>query len=171
MHKNAPDHGPHSGADYIDYSVEVLKKSGARITKPRLAVLACLSTSKQSLSPKELLAKLQTGSQKAGVDLATIYRILEAFYELGLVHRVGPEGSFMACVHLDCASEMHMVAYCSSCDKTQEVDLPAEFMALLRKHVQRSLHFRFGEHFFQMNGICIDCAPKRDAGKPRGDAK
>ena len=160
MHKDAHDHVAHLAEGYIEHSVAALRQSGARITKPRLAVLACLATSEQSLSPKELLEKLQTGRKKSGVDLATIYRILEAFHDLGLVHRVGPEGSFMACVHLACASEMHLVAHCSSCDKTQEVDLPAAFMTLLRKHVEQGLEFQFAEHFFQMNGICRDCKSK-----------
>jgi Fe2+ or Zn2+ uptake regulation protein len=157
MHIRNYSRGESSGALYIEQSIELLKKSGNRVTKPRLAVLECLANSEQCLSPKDILAKINEDNDESEVDLATVYRILQAFSELRLVHRIGSEGAFMACAHLRCASEMHIIAYCTSCDKYQEIDLPHPFIATLKRHVKDSMAFKLADHFFQMIGTCAEC--------------
>jgi Fur family ferric uptake transcriptional regulator len=157
-HKHRDHH--HGSATYIDHCVEALKRSGARITKPRLAVLGCLATARHALTPRELVEKLSGTEDGAEVDQATVYRILEAFAALGLVHRIGPQGAFVACGHLDCDAELHVVTHCNSCERTQEIDLPIQLMASVRKHVQTALKFQPGDHFFQLNGTCAECGVK-----------
>jgi len=154
------DPAPHRSA-YVDHSVHALRRSGARVTKPRLAVLACLAATKRPLTARELLETLREDESDTDVDQATVYRILEAFVELGLVHRVGPDGGFVACDHLGCGAEMHVVTRCSTCARTAEIDMPPELMASVRRHVEATLGFAPGDHFLQMSGTCATCAGRR----------
>jgi len=146
---------------YVDHCVETLKQSGGRITKARLAILECLADAKHLMAPKDLLELVHGQLGMADVDLATIYRCLEAFHELGLVHRIGPQGSFVACAHLDCDVDIHFVAHCNSCGKTEEVDLSAELLTRMRKEIRSSIRFTPLDHFFQMNGTCSICSDRR----------
>ncbi|MCX6109751.1 MAG: Fur family transcriptional regulator [Proteobacteria bacterium] len=155
------DHGQdRKVAAFIEHSVGILKRSGARITKPRLAVLECLAQCKSALSPKEILNRINTDGNGVDVDLATVYRILDAFTEVELVHKIGSDGAYMACRHIACDATLHMIAACSSCDSTQEVDLPPQLSALLTKHVKTAMHFQLAEHFLQITGVCMNCAAR-----------
>lgn len=148
--------------EYIDHSVDVLRRSGGRITKPRLAVLECLADTDLSLSPADLMDKIKKGRDMPDVDLATVYRNLEALAALGLVHRVGPNGHFMACGHPTCEVDLHIIVHCTSCDANREVDVPDSLIGPVKKYIQRSTKFRFDEHFLQMNGTCPSCATHQD---------
>ena len=123
-------------------------------------MLKCLASARRALTPRELVEELNGGAAGADVDQATVYRILETFTGLGLVHRIGPQGAFVACGHLNCDAELHVVAHCNGCDRTQEIDLPKQLMASVRKHVESALKFRPGDHFFQLNGTCSECVHK-----------
>jgi len=153
---------------YIEHCVEILKNSGARITKPRLSVLECLASSRQTLSAAELLKTLQSGRKKSSVDLATIYRILDTFAELGIVHRVGAQGGFVACEHIDCEVAMHVVTHCIGCERNQEVDLPPEIQLAVSTYIKSATRFTPTDHFLQMNGRCSDCVARdKMKAKPR----
>jgi len=147
--------------DYIDHSVDVLRRSGGRITKPRLAMLECLARSERSLSANDLMDKIRRGRNMPDVDLATVYRNLEALSSLGLVHRVGPNGEFVACEHPACEVDLHLIVHCLVCDRTREVDVPRDLLGSVKKYIQRSTHYSLEEHFLQMNGCCPDCTPLR----------
>ncbi len=61
----------------------ILRDAGMRLTVPRQAVLEHLIESEFALSHQELEQRLE-----GRVDRVTIYRILAAFEENGIVHRV-----------------------------------------------------------------------------------
>jgi Fe2+ or Zn2+ uptake regulation protein len=143
--------------EYIDHSVEVLRQAGSRITKPRLAVLECLAGMDRSLSAGDLTERIKKGRDAQRIDLATVYRNLESLSSLGLVHRVGPSGNFIACSHPGCTTELHIIAHCAHCDWTHEVDVPEAILAPVKKHILRATRFQLREHFLQINGICPNC--------------
>ncbi len=154
-----------STAAYVAEGVAALRESGLRITKPRLAVLECLAGSQQALAPRDLLERVQSKRSLPNIDLATVYRILEALVELDLVHRVGNQGGFIACEHRGCSAGMHVIAHCVACDNTQEVDLPEALMHQLTQHMRKTFHFQPDSHFFQMEGTCAPCTAKAATGK------
>ncbi len=143
---------------YVEHGVETLRSAGARITKPRLAVLECLAESERSLSPKDLMDRIKKRRGMPDIDLATVYRSLEALTELELVHRVGPAGEFFACAHHACVAAMHLVVHCLGCDKTTELDVPDKLMAPVRHYLETAAHFKPADHFLQVSGRCADCA-------------
>src|SRR5690242_17677823 len=84
---------------YIEHCTEVLRQGGGRITKPRLALLESLADAERSLSPNDLVERIHHQRGMPEIDLVTVYRNLDSLAELGLVHKVGPEGEFVACAH------------------------------------------------------------------------
>jgi Fur family ferric uptake transcriptional regulator len=144
--------------DFIAHSVEALRQAGGRITKPRLAVLECLAASEQALSAAAVMSRIRKNPGATELDLATIYRNLEALQGLGLVHRVGPNGEFVACGHAACEVDLHVIVHCQHCDRTEELDAPEELLGPVKKYIQRRTGYAFDEHFMQMSGSCGECA-------------
>lgn len=142
---------------FVENASQVLKESGGRITQPRLAVLRCLSQTSRPLSPREILEFIESDEESKNTDQVTVYRILEALVELGLVHRVGPEGQYIGCTHLHCGEPFHVLARCESCERMFEVDVPEEVFVPLREHLQLELGFQAKGHDFQLEGLCKNC--------------
>jgi Fur family ferric uptake transcriptional regulator len=154
------DYRRHRHRDYVDHSVDVLRQAGGRITKPRLAVIECLANSEQALSPAAVMDRIRKSPAPTDVDLATVYRNLEALETLGLVHRVGPNGEFVACGHAACKVELHLIVHCRRCDRTEELDVPEEMLGPVKRFIQKRTGYHFDEHFMQMSGSCRECAAR-----------
>jgi Fur family ferric uptake transcriptional regulator len=159
-------HRRHKRREYIDYSLELLRRDGGRITKPRRAVLECLADSDRSLSPNAVMEKIKNGREPIDVDLATVYRNLEALQAHGLVHRVGPNADFVACAHATCEVDLHLIVHCSKCGLTQELDIPEELLSPMKKYVHRRTGYQFDEHFMQMSGACKSCLKEKQSEAP-----
>lgn len=146
---------------FQDMCVKTLKKSGARLTKPRLALIDCLANAKAAMSPKEIFQKTESLLEKSeSIDTVTVYRILDRFAELGLVHRVSPNGDYIACTHLSCASAPHIMTRCTQCQAAAEMHIPEDIIAPLLWFMRTQKKFEPKEHLFQLDGICGDCGIK-----------
>ncbi len=156
---------------FQDMCVKTLKESGARLTKPRLALIECLATAKSALSPKEIFQKTESllaKEKSESIDTVTVYRILDRFAELGLVHRVAPNGDYIACTHLACDSSPHIMTRCISCQAAAEMHIPEDIIAPLLWFMRTQKKFEPKEHLFQLDGICEACRPQ---DPPHGMAK
>jgi Fur family transcriptional regulator, ferric uptake regulator len=78
---------PHvqAGRFTLDLLLARLKRSGLRVTTPRIALLEALASSTQPSTIEQLFTK--AGS--AACDLVTIYRSMAAFEKAGVVYRSG----------------------------------------------------------------------------------
>lgn len=75
-------------------SKEILRKSGMRVTAPRLRVLALLDDRGVPLTRAEISESL------SDIDKVTLYRILFALSGCGILHQVhGTDGATRFCVH------------------------------------------------------------------------
>ena len=119
--------------DYLERCMDLLKDSGSRVTSTRRAVMRCLAEAPQALSPKAILELMKSNPNSPAIDLVTIYRILNTFAQLGLIHQVAPAGEFMACTHLDCSTKLHALTRCQVCGNTEELDVPADLMLFMMK--------------------------------------
>lgn len=74
-----------AGRFTLDLLVARLKRSGLRVTAPRIALLEALASSSQPSTIEQLFTK--AGS--AACDLVTMYRSMAAFEKAGVVYRSG----------------------------------------------------------------------------------
>lgn len=134
------------------YAREVLREKGLKSTAQRLAVVHVLRTSGKSLSVGEIHDGVKGILGTAG--LATIYRTLEMFEELGIVKRLHfPDGSrgyaFSQGEHVH-----HMV--CVDCKGVFDFpECPVENFDYASVEKQG---FRVKDHFVQLFGQCEKCA-------------
>ncbi|MCX6129847.1 MAG: Fur family transcriptional regulator [Proteobacteria bacterium] len=140
--------------------IKTLRESGARLTKPRLALIDCLAESRLPLSPKEIYQKTTQQLEDETIDAVTVYRILDRFAELGLVHKVAPDGDYIACTHLACEASPHIMTHCTLCHTASEIHVPEEVMAPVLWFLRNQNHFEPKKHLFQMDGICARCLLK-----------
>lgn len=150
MKKESADHGKLSTG-----VLEKLKAAGHRITKSRLQVLSILENTKKALSPAEIFQLVSKG-ESAELDRVTVYRILEAFEELEIVHPVG-NGRYIYCAHQSCGHDRHFIAICTKCGDTNEVGATAEFSDGITGMLKKKIGFQMTSEFFVVRGLCKNC--------------
>lgn len=69
---------------FLNQALTTLKNNNQKITKTRRWVLEQLADIKQPLNPYELIKQ----SNNSDIDITTIYRNLEIFESLGIVHKI-----------------------------------------------------------------------------------
>ncbi len=143
---------------YSELCVEALRNSGARVTEARLAVIAVLEQADMPLSAPAIVELLGKRKSSPSLDKASVYRVLERFLALGLVHRVPPSGDYLACSHLECQGVQHVIARCTDCGSVNELDIPAEAIAPLLLHLRHKAGFQPNPHVLHMDGLCHKCA-------------
>jgi Fur family ferric uptake transcriptional regulator len=137
--------------------IRILHQAGMRRTGPRQAVLENLLGSDVALSHTELEQRLVNN-----VDRVTIYRILAAFEDQGIVHRIlDPEGHpLYALCKEACDSEHHhddhVHFHCTLCGDTyclENVGLPS-------MHLPAG--FKLSELSISARGCCPKCTAQAD---------
>lgn len=136
--------------------LEKLKAAGHRVTKSRLQVLAVLESTKKALSPADIFQLTSKG--EAELDRVTVYRILEAFEELEIVHPVG-NGRYIYCAHQSCGHDRHFIAICTKCGDTSEVGASTDFSDGISSLLNKKIGFAMTSEFFVVRGLCKSCQP------------
>ncbi|MGY3804841.1 Fur family transcriptional regulator [Pigmentibacter ruber] len=150
-------HGDHcNGKSFKELAFEAMKENNLRITKSRLAVIQCLENSKVPLSPKSIFDSLLK-DYNIKIDQVSVYRILEAFIQLKLIHQVFPSGDYLSC-HTRCEENPnHIILNCIKCHKVMEVHLDIETISSILLSIQEKFQFEPINHMFQIDGNCEQC--------------
>lgn len=69
------------------YAIKVLKDAGLRITMPRVQVLRVLESAEQPLGAYAICQAILSSNGR--IDVVSVYRILDALLDCGLVLKVG----------------------------------------------------------------------------------
>jgi Fe2+ or Zn2+ uptake regulation protein len=142
---------------YIELCSERLRESGGRISGARLLVISCLAEAEKPLVAKDILERIQRSSKSAGVDLASVYRNLEALQSKGLAHQVGHSGGYFPCLHSSCGDKIHVLIRCESCQETKELHAPSELIEMLTSFVFKASKAMSQISTFQIEGLCRSC--------------
>ena len=128
---------------------EVLKGCGLKVTAGRVRLLRLLRSAPAPMSPEEAFARLK-GKR---VDRVTVYRMLEAFYGAGIVHRIesGGRRRFAACgrIHRGHCHPHFTCRVCGTVECLSKVALP-------RLRLGRA--YRVEEQEVYVRGVCARCA-------------
>ena len=97
---------------------KLLKSKSLRTTQPREELFYFLVRQDEALSPREIFKKIKSNSQ---TDLASVYRNLNLFEELELVHKF-QNGEFILCCQDHNEEEhIHVVNHCMECGSSEEL--------------------------------------------------
>jgi Fur family transcriptional regulator, ferric uptake regulator len=155
------------GVDADAWAADVLREVGQRVTRPRVALLACVLTSAgEHFSANELLE--QVCRTEPSIHRATVYRTLEGLANAGVLTHVHLERGLTA-YHLSDDTrraltaksarrdgEPHLHAQCTRCG--QVVDLPATVLVDAERRVRQVSGFRLDATHVALSGLCKNCA-------------
>jgi Fe2+ or Zn2+ uptake regulation protein len=140
----------------VQNSIRVLQAQGYKVTRPRRQVLEILEEARKSLSPYDIQRLLR--QQGKHLNHVTIYRILDLFCSLNLVHRILSSGGFVKCT-LGNKEGCHRFMVCHNCGTTQEfVD---QQLCLQESKSAQNLGFHTEHHFSESSGLCPNCYRKQ----------
>ncbi|MEN9722478.1 MAG: hypothetical protein RJB38_464 [Pseudomonadota bacterium] len=133
----------------LESALKTLEQAGLRRTQPRIAILKGLIAEHGPFSVDELrgFAVLK------GVDRVTIYRVLTAFEELGLVRRC-EFGDGTSRYEFSGSGHHHHHVICKKCRRMENVDecIPEALIQRVRK-----LGYEELSHTLEFFGICRNC--------------
>jgi Fur family transcriptional regulator, zinc uptake regulator len=101
------------------HEAEILcERAGTRLTDPRRRVLTLLAEAKTPLKAYDLIAK--AGVDGGSVKPPTVYRALDFLCQIGIIHRIEQDATYVACSHV---GHGHLAALfvCDVCHGVTEV--------------------------------------------------
>lgn len=130
---------------------KILKAHGFRSTKARRGVLQVLSRQKKPISIESIGAKLND------VNSVTLYRIMEAFEEVGIV-RSCDVGHGHADYELVAGRPHHHHVVCQKCGIIEDIDLCGDEKVFNKKALKQTKKFRgINLHTMTFFGSCKKC--------------
>ena len=128
----------------------LLEISELRTTPARLAVLGFLNENPNPLSADVIFDHLKIEHNQA--DRATIYRILETFFQKGLIKRLElGEGKY----RYELAGEDHHHLICESCGAIEDISDCS--ISELEKEIAHKKKFLVKRHSLEFFGVCSTC--------------
>jgi Fur family ferric uptake transcriptional regulator len=133
-------------APSLTAAVVALRTRGMRVSATRRALLEALFAAPAPRTAEELAG---------GLDIASVYRNLDALEHVGLVRHVhaghGPGRYALA------APREHGYAACESCGRQEA--LPDDALAAVRAAIRSATGFTGDFTHFPIIGLCPDCLP------------
>lgn len=128
----------------------ILKKSGIKVTKSRMAVLTVLQSTDYPLDALKIFDVLK--SKKIKIDPATVYRILERLLSVGVVKQVDfREGK----LRYELAGDHHPHLVCQVCGDIKPYH--GQYIVEMKKEILNNHKFMVKDHTLEFFGICKKC--------------
>jgi len=127
----------------------LLKKNGSSLTKTRRVVFDLLLDQE----PQSMQVLAQRAVDK--VDRATVYRTVELFEELGIVHRLNIGWKYKIELS-DIFQGHHHHFYCTNCGKTYTLPANAMLETMINS-VAAKESFAPRGHTLETYGLCANC--------------
>ena len=127
---------------------------GARVTRPRVAVLALLLSARRALTHHEVEQQVNRAFR---IDRVTIYRVLEWLTACGLAHRVpGDDRVWRFNAGEQRHAPRHAHFKCNDCGEVICLDSVAA-----PRGIALPSGYRSQEIELTVKGLCADCVPMR----------
>lgn len=152
------------GMPYADCGERIVYPEGLKWTKQRKDVYRVLWEAEAPLTAIQIYNRIE-GEEGGEYAVSTIYRILAAFEEKGLVEKAAWMGEGMEKGHSTAAYELKRgghthYAVCLECHRR----IPLKNCPFSRIRLEKEAgDFTVTEHKLELYGYCKEC---RDAGKP-----
>ena len=156
----APVPGDHRQA--LTAALELMRAGGLRVSAARRLVLEALLVADGPMSAEQIAQGI--GGRVACSDIASVYRNLQAFEEIGLVRHV----------HLGHSPGLHALAVAGeqeylTCERCADyLAVPREQLDGVRESIERAFGYRASFTHFPVVGLCPRCAEALDGGQRTG---
>ncbi|SJZ86607.1 Fur family transcriptional regulator [Selenihalanaerobacter shriftii] len=130
-----------------------LAANNYKMTSQREIILeSMIKNSGQHLSAEEIYTDVK--EKDSGIGLATVYRTLELFSDLGVIHQLNFDDNCRR-YELDQGGEHHHHLVCSNCGKITEFN--DEILEEFEDDIQKEHNFNVTDHRIKFYGYCEDC--------------
>ena len=131
-----------------------LKKKKS-LTPSRILVIKTLSNHKKPISAYELRDEINS-NEDININISQIYRVLEFWIDLGLIHKISSINKFFLCITPE-EKHTHMLNFCTVCEKVFETC--SEQMGLNLKKSTAKLDLAFNNtRSVEIPVICPQCS-------------
>ena len=123
------------------------------LSKNQKIILEYIQKNKKPVKAYSILSNVQ----KNGINAPPqVYRALDKLIEIGKIHKVESQYSFVACKTSDCETP-HATAFsiCDSCDEVSEINDPKLFKYLL--DFKDNSGIKFDGYNLEFFGTCKSC--------------
>ncbi|MCG5547696.1 ferric iron uptake transcriptional regulator [Halorhodospira halochloris] len=129
-----------------------LRKAGLKVTLPRMKILEILEQSRRRhVSAEDVYRSLLDAGEDIG--LATVYRVLTQFENVGIVVRHNFQGNHSVFELNDINHHDHIV--CTNCGRVEEfVD---DTIEKRQRETANGCDFRMTGHSLILYGLCAEC--------------
>ena len=130
-----------------------MNKKNKPLSKNQKLVLDFIQRNKKPVKAYSILSNVQKKGIKAPPQ---VYRALDRLIEMGKIHKIESQNSFIACNTSDCETP-HATAFsiCNNCDEVSEINDPKLFKYLLDFKDNNGVKFvGYNLEFF---GVCKSC--------------
>jgi len=148
--------------------LELLRKSGGRVTPIVTALLQRLHDSKCIYSPQQIKDHLNK-TLCCDIGFPTVYRAIDRLLQCRLLYRMYRDDGqtmFFLCRHPDDDHHHHFI--CTECLRVFEIEMciAHQYEVHLSKHLGASI----SRHIIQLEGVCQDCRKKTHPKRGRYDS-
>lgn len=127
-----------------------LKDISIKSTPAASAVLSILANRQTPIDINVLIDELK--AKNISVNPATIYRIINKFYEKGIVSRIElGEGKY----RYELQKDDHHHLICTNCGRIEDVE--DKFMDKIEKEIRSKTGFLIKSHSLEFFGLCKNC--------------
>ena len=130
-------------------------KNKKSLTPSRTLVIKTLSKHKKPISAYELRDEINNKGD-VNINISQIYRVLQFWIDLGLIHKISSINKFMLCITPE-EKHTHMLNFCTVCEKVFETC--NEQMGLNLKKSTAKLDLAFNNtRSVEIPVICPQCS-------------
>lgn len=126
-----------------------LQQANLQVTPARVAAMQLFESHDKPLDSQHVVDHLQ---KDLGIDRVTVFRILNAFLEKGLIRKL-EFGEGKARYELNTSEHHHLV--CQNCGTIE--DISDCNIAQLEKDIKKKKGFLVKTHSLEFFGLCKDC--------------
>ena len=130
-------------------------KKKKSLTPSRILVIKTLSKSQNPKSAYDLLKEIND-TEKTNLNISTIYRVLEFWIKLGLIHKISAINKFLVCLTPN-EKHTHMLNFCTICERV--VETCSEKMGLNLQQSTKKINLSFDSNqSVEIPVICPKCS-------------
>lgn len=134
---------------------KIIERNGNKFTLQRQIILKVIMESKEHLNAKDIYDKIKSKN----IGLATVYRNLREFHELGIVKEININGISYYEMKIFSKKPLHIHLKCYNCDNIIDIDsqgLNLEYLKLNKK-IEEKNNIEIYDMDIMFIGLCSEC--------------